>query len=672
MGINNRYEVMVKEVSALNTYWLLQYLQDRHPDLDWEDLLARISLAFPCFVENLKTGTVEQVGLEHLQNPRYWFSHRFVKALHDLIQERIPDPSLGFKIGCSIYKSQPILKTAIGIPLLGIDRVAQKVSREAAKYNRTKQYRVQRLEKGLVQIRIIHNPGIVVGEFTMQWNAGCFYSYARLAGATDISVDLRCIDPGPGNPEDTRRAIWDFEIHYKEPGLLKRLAKAALLNLPWIKQLTERAEAVEDEHQQQILDRDNIIRKRTAELVKANDTMRIEIAERKRAEEALLQSRGRLQRYITAIDDIGLGLCVINADYRFRIMNKTMIGWFGDHRGERCHKTIMGRDRPCPHCKLREVIVQAKKVRYQTTIADGCSFELVATPLSNNDGTISMMVIFRDITEQKQQEHRRLELSRQEEQLQKLASLKTMAGAIAHRFNNAMVGVQGNLEMLTLTLPDDSREQLMALHAFQAAKGASQVGSMMLRYVGQHPLTLEKVSLVDIAGEAVSNVKHLCSASTALHIIPPPDDLFCSMDGQQIKEVVISILTNGMEALENSSGTIEISFGTDYFTPDSFPIFFQNTNLQDGMYSFCQIKDSGQGVNPENLSKVFEPFYSTRFVGRGLGLALAAGIMQTHHGAITFDSATGTGTTVRILLPALGCPAQRTTAVSGDTISSIG
>ncbi len=670
MRMSKEYEVMAKEVSALNTYWLLQYLQERHSSLDLKNLIVQISNALPCYIENLKTGEVEQVSLKHLQNPRYWFSHRFVKALHDLVQEHIPDPRLGFKIGSSIYKTQPILKTTLGIPLLGIHRVANKVSREAAKYNRTKKYHVQQLGKGLVEIRIIHDPGIVISEFTMQWNAGCFASYARLAGATDISADIHCIDPGPDTPDDDRRAIWDFEIRYQEPGLLTRLTKAALFNLPWIKQLTERAAAVEDEHQEQILNRDNIIRERTADLIKVNETMRAEIAERRRAEESLLQSEGQLQRYITAIDDIGLGLCVIDGDYSIRVMNKTMIGWFGDHCGNACHRIIMGQENPCPDCKLEDVVERGNKVRYSPTMADGRSFEIVATPIYFNDGAISKMEIIRDITEQKEQERQRLEISRHREQLKKLASLKNMAGAIAHRFNNAMVGVQGNLELLTVYLPDDTREYAMALHAFQSARGASQIGSMMLSYVGQQPLKLRKASLSEIVRESVVASKNLFRPAIALKIIPLTRPIYCSFDRKQITEVIKSILTNAIESLDSGSGTIEITFGTDYFTTDTFPIFFQDNNLKDGMYSFCQITDSGHGVSPENLSRVFEPFYTTRFVGRGLGLALTVGIMEAHQGAITFESTPGSGTTVRMLLPSIEEFVQQTRLLPDDAKAS--
>jgi signal transduction histidine kinase/CheY-like chemotaxis protein len=309
---------------------------------------------------------------------------------------------------------------------------------------------------------------------------------------------------------------------------------------------------------------------------------------------------------------------------------------------------------------LTDVIEQTKKVRYSFTLADGRSFEIVATPLSNNDGTISKMVIIRNITEQKEQEQRRLEISQHKEQLTKLASLKTMAGAIAHRFNNAMVGVQGNLELLTLVLPGNSREHVMVRHAFQAAKGASQIGSMMLSYVGQQPLTPRELSLVEIAREVVADSKHLFHSAMDLRFFPTADPFYCLIDRRQIKEVIQNILTNAVESLGNGSGTIEITFGIDYFITALFPICFQDSNLEDGRYAFCQIKDSGHGVGAENLSKVFEPFYTSRFFGRGLGLALTVGIMQSHHGAITFESSPGIGTTVRILLPVFETRAEQT------------
>jgi len=281
------------------------------------------------------------------------------------------------------------------------------------------------------------------------------------------------------------------------------------------------------------------------------------------------------------------------------------------------------------------------------------------TIIRNDQGEITHYLGYLvNISKQKRQEQIVLESAMQQEHLKRFKSLKTMAGAIAHRFNNSMMAVQGNLELMALTLPAGSNEYKMASDAAQAAKGASQVGSMMLSYVGQQPLKLQTVSLGTLVRESVTTLKSLLLSSISLQFTLPDQPLYCSVDQQQIKEVIASIFTNAVESLGDNRGTIEITFGTDYFTTDSFPIPFQNDNLLDGVYTFCQIKDSGHGINPKDLSQIFEPFYSTRFVGRGLGLALTVGIMQSHHGAITVKSIPNQGTTVRLLLPTVS-PTQQ-------------
>jgi len=272
----------------------------------------------------------------------------------------------------------------------------------------------------------------------------------------------------------------------------------------------------------------------------------------------------------------------------------------------------------------------------------------------DDDGNIThYQGLIEDITKRKDFEEKEQELLIQHEQLKNLESLKTMAGAIAHRFNNAMMAVQGNLDLITLALPFDSEVYKMASDASKAARGASQVGTMMLSYVGQQPLHSEKLPLSDVVKKSLDALKHLHQPSIALSFTPPSQPLYCSLDRKQIKEVVEIVLTNAIEAQDENSGTIEISFGSDYFTTDSFSIHFQDDTLKDGTYAFFQIKDTGHGISTENIQRIFEPFYTTRFIGRGLGLAMTAGIMKSHHGAIIVKSTPDVETTVKILFPLL-------------------
>ncbi len=262
--------------------------------------------------------------------------------------------------------------------------------------------------------------------------------------------------------------------------------------------------------------------------------------------------------------------------------------------------------------------------------------------------------ILLDVTPQKEAEEQKIKIYKQEKQLEKLESLKTMAGAIAHRFNNSMMIIEGNLDLAAQTLADDSPAYRMISNAAQESMRASQVGTMMLSYLGQRLFKPEDALLETPVNECVATFRKLLPATISLRFTPPKQPLYCSMDLTQIKEAIESILTNALESLGESPGTIDIAFGTDFFTVDSFPLPFQNAELQDGMYAYCQIKDSGHGISPKNLSRIFEPFYTTKFVGRGLGLSSTVGIMLLHHGAITVESVPSQGTTVRLLLPVKG------------------
>lgn len=280
-------QVMAMEVSALNTYWLVEYLRRYHPDIDVSKLISQVTLSSPCYVRNLQTDEIEEVTLLHLQEPRYWFSNDFVQAIHNLIVEHIPDPRLGYKMGSTLYKTQPLIRTTIGISLLGIHRLAAKVSKEAAKYNRTKQYTIIETGDGFITMRVTHDPGIAVSEFTMQWNAGCLASYGRLAGATNIEISVNRKKPDPKAQAEPKQIIWDLKLTYREPPLFIRLCKALMLCFPWIRKLSEQAEAAEAEHQDQIVNRDKIIQQQTDRLV--NIQQNLIDQERRNIEQKLAQ-----------------------------------------------------------------------------------------------------------------------------------------------------------------------------------------------------------------------------------------------------------------------------------------------------------------------------------------------------------------------------------------------
>ncbi len=323
--------------------------------------------------------------------------------------------------------------------------------------------------------------------------------------------------------------------------------------------------------------------------------------------------------------------------------------------GKRCYEVFHGQLCPPAKCPHRSMLTSDTPQSYPME-AETCNmtFMVSVSPIVNDTGEeATVLHIAHDITKKAEQDALKLEVRLQQEELKKLESLKTMAGAIAHRFNNAMMAVQGNLEVMMLTLPVDSNEWKLASSALLAARGASEVGEMMYSYAGQRHPKLQRSSLVNLVEECVTARKEHLHSKISLEFNQPSGALHCFMDSSQIREVVGNVLSNAIESLEEGGGEIKITFGRDHFVASSFPLTFKDEHLKDGMYTFCQIQDTGHGITAEHMQRIFEPFYTTRFIGRGLGLALTVGIMRLHHGAITVESSPGKGATFRVLLPSL-------------------
>ena len=256
-----------------------------------------------------------------------------------------------------------------------------------------------------------------------------------------------------------------------------------------------------------------------------------------------------------------------------------------------------------------------------------------------------------DITHRKEQELLLLETTQRNEQEKRIESLKTMAGAVAHRFNNSMLVVLGNLEMLCRNFPDDSKTRKMALMALQEGKEASKIGQAMLTYLGYGMPRKQSHDLAALACESFSAIIKTFPSVIISQCITPPAPITCQFDAIQIKQVLNNVLTNAFESLTPKTGHITVTFGTTVHSPASFPLLFREGLPDTGRYGFCRIADNGVGIAAKDIERIFEPFFTTRFIGRGLGLALAAGIMRSHQGAIVVKSTLKKGTKITILLP---------------------
>jgi CheY-like chemotaxis protein len=245
-----------------------------------------------------------------------------------------------------------------------------------------------------------------------------------------------------------------------------------------------------------------------------------------------------------------------------------------------------------------------------------------------------------------------------------------MAGSIAHHFNNLLMVVLGNLEMLLLSLSSDSSARKNIEAADEAAKRAAELSTLMLTYVGQREMNMQVADISEIVTEMIGMLDLAHSKKTMLRFEPALKPALFRGDASQVRQVVMNLVTNAAEAVGDTEGTITLSTGTMYCDRSSFQQPFQKEDLPGGNYVYFQVIDTGCGMNRETRNRIFDPFFTTKFQGRGLGMAVVLGIVRAHRGAIHLDSQPGKGTTVRVLFRAMEgagkTKAQEKTAVERE------
>ena len=258
-----------------------------------------------------------------------------------------------------------------------------------------------------------------------------------------------------------------------------------------------------------------------------------------------------------------------------------------------------------------------------------------------------------DITERLLMEEGKTQLEAQNRQLQKSESLGRMAAAIAHTFNNQLGTVIGNLEMAIDDLPKGSGPGHSLLPAaMRAAQKAAEVSGQMQTCLGQ---SFHQYVLLDLAEACRRNLPILEAAmpgTVTLETNWPSPGPAVMANVIDIQQVLINLITNAWEAVGKGRAAIHLNVKTvslvDIPQSRRFPVGWQP---QDSVYACLEVADTGDGIAEEDIESIFDPFFSRKSIGRGMGLPVVLGIVQAHGGAITVESEWGRGSTFRVLLP---------------------
>lgn len=403
------------------------------------------------------------------------------------------------------------------------------------------------------------------------------------------------------------------------------------------------------------------------------------ISQLKETAEELKKARSFMQQ---VMDSISETLLIIDNDYHILVANKAAKKKFllnGMVEGQKrpfCHQVTHGLAKPCPKkgailCPLQEVkkvglpvsIVHRHTDRHGTVVHE----ELSATPFFEDDGRMGGIIeVGRDIGERLRLEEENRKLFKKEARFRKDQSISTLAGGVAHDFNNSLTAVLGNAELLKFKLFQDQEAQKYVEQIIAAVRKMSGITRQVLAYAkgGKYlPLRVDIIKTVEVALDELKRQKD-CSGITV--VFDFQDEVWPLLgDASQLKQVMVNIFTNSFEAMKEKGGTLLVRIANRSFD-GSWECAFKDTHPP-GDFVDIVIQDNGVGIPPEDFERIFEPFFTSKFMGRGLGLPAALGIIQNHGGCIALDSTENHGTTLHVFLPRLKERQDKKTVIQGKT-----
>jgi PAS domain S-box-containing protein len=368
--------------------------------------------------------------------------------------------------------------------------------------------------------------------------------------------------------------------------------------------------------------------------------------------DALKAAETALRKYEQIVSSSTDLMSLVDADYTYQAVNDAFLRAYAKSRDDVVGRTmtdVFGPEMFNRNFKKNiDRCLQGEELHHQ----DWMSFpglgrryiDFAYYPFIDENQTVAGVVAnARDVTHMKT-------LEVQLQQAQKMEAVATLAGGIAHQFNNALAGILGYIELLEME--DASRNGKLG-HYLEAMKSSARrmadLTNQLLAYARRGKYQLTKIALNDFVKDTLAVLQHAIDASILIETDLAENTFPVEADGAQLQMVLAGILDNAMEAIDKE-GIIHVSTGNCWLTSESdhgLPI------RTPGQYVCLSVRDNGKGMETKIRQRIFEPFFTTKLHGRGLSMAAVYGIVKNHNGWITVDSEPDNGTTVRIYLPAV-------------------
>lgn len=368
----------------------------------------------------------------------------------------------------------------------------------------------------------------------------------------------------------------------------------------------------------------------------------------------LKQSVSRLeeshQRFLTVLDAIDAHIYVADMEtYEILFMNARMQKDFdGDFTGDICWRSFRGENGKCPHCS-NIGIVNSNGEPEDTVTWQG------KNPLTGKwyinhdraikwvDGRIVRLQISMDITEHKKTEE---ELR----QAHKMEAVGTLAGGIAHDFNNILGIIVGNIELALEDIPEWNPARPNLDEVKTASLRAKNVVQQLLSFSRKSEQQKIPLKLASVLEESMKLLRASIPSNIEIKTDIQDPQTLIKADSTQIQQVLINLCTNAAHAMEINGGVLRLALKLKKIDK---PIESLNNKIPAGTYMRLMISDTGKGIPQNIMDKIFDPYFTTKDVGKGsgLGLSIVHGIVTNHDGGILIHSEPEKGTVIEILLP---------------------
>jgi two-component system cell cycle sensor histidine kinase/response regulator CckA len=373
---------------------------------------------------------------------------------------------------------------------------------------------------------------------------------------------------------------------------------------------------------------------------------------------ARAELRASQERFRLLVEHVNDTILLVDPQGKILYINRVALGYsLEDVVGSHVSEHMPPDSRELALESIQFAFEQGEPREHEVQASDGRWYASNAVPLERKNGAVTtVMIVTVDVTDRRRSEEERQQLAA--DLARKVEDLGMLAGGIAHDFNNLLVGILGSVELALRGLDSGSDTRPHLEDVRSAGLHAAELTQQLLAYSGRGHLTKAPLDLNDLLTSMRrllrSNVARPADVRYELELGLPG----LEADGTQLRQVVMNLINNAADALGSAGGQVVIRTGlTTRERAEATAAHPRGYELA-GELVFVEVEDDGCGMDDSTLRRVFDPFFSTKVRGHGLGMAGVLGIVRSHHGAISIHSTAGEGSRVRVMLPALSGPVE--------------